>query len=182
MNRKPSTLPVPCRNRWQHYQASHSSIIHHSFSQAVHGCLCVYLCVFFLHSVLLGEVTLRRLAVKQVYTLKLSCRISGQLCFLFEMLPQTLNCIFKICMYLKVCSAKCKRKCIGKTYHEMMMDAMCQLWLLWTLRLLNTAQRWCCLSKLLEFPFYSLYPSETLEERKRRCVVSVSTHHFSPSL
>lgn len=55
------------------------------------------------------------------------------------------------------------------------MDAMCQLWLLWTLRLLNAAQCWWCLSKLLRLSLcsLSLHPSEALEERKCRCVVSV---------
>lgn len=69
-----------------------------------------------------------------------------------------------------------KRKCIGNTYHEM-MDAMCQLWLLWT----QTTECGTVLVMPVKTPpvlsLYSLCPCEALEERKCRCVVSVSTHH-----
>lgn len=182
VNRKPSTLSVSCRNRWQHYQASHSSIIYHSFSWAVHRYLRVCLCVL-VHSLLLGKVTLRRLAVKRVCTLKRSCpdfRSAVFFCLSTETLDCTCICMLQQCVGLKekedypISSAKCERK----TYHGM-MDAVCQL--LWKLRLLKVAQCWWCLSKP-KFSLYSLYPFEALEERKCRCVVSISTHHLSPSL
>lgn len=74
MNREPSTLSVSCRNRWQHYEAPHSSIFHHSFSWETYRCLCVFVCVF-LQRVLWDEVSLRRLAVKGLLKPKLSCMI-----------------------------------------------------------------------------------------------------------
>lgn len=46
MNRKPSHLSVSCRNRWQHYRATHTHIHHPPFSQSgtVHKCVLVRVC------------------------------------------------------------------------------------------------------------------------------------------
>ena len=90
MNREPSAL-YPMSEQMATLP-SLSSIIHHSFSQAVHRCLGVYLCVF-VHSLHLGEVTLRRLAVKQVYALRNSRGIFR------------VSCVFRLKCYHEHCTA-----------------------------------------------------------------------------
>lgn len=172
-------------------QASHSSIIHHSSSLT-----CAHVCVF-VHSVLWGEVTLRRLAVKRSRMPKLSCKIPGQLCFqLFSRPRKNWAAAPKLCTSESRGASACqKKRRISNKLGRMqkggvLVKPMTRWWMPcvscdcserwgeWTWRSVADAchSSYTSLSGLS----LSLSLSEAVEERKCRCVVSVRTDH--PSL